>query len=351
MDYPPHAMSRYAAVTESLIEKCQQDYRAGRNLGRSIPSLDAGQAAIVVAESLEADAMLNWSPTKQMNAARQGAVSDWSLIVLAEIFFTAAEDVNPQQDIFAQTRREEFEDLAWTALEKALDSPTASPTVWYEEIYFDVAQRYRLNRNPKALELLERGLAYDLRFYEARNAVNFLRDLAETHLLLNQLDRGLHIYTELLHFDPTDIWTYNAMAISFDDFGLAQLGETAARRGLTLLKTLGDPHHLEEQLTNSVADMQNSEQRGREADADPEAVQALTQALQLDFAAGFSQPLPDFCHQLVPNLKQVPLKQPKKPPQLRSQAADKPGRNDLCWCGSGKKYKHCHMRADLKASR
>jgi preprotein translocase subunit SecA len=23
-----------------------------------------------------------------------------------------------------------------------------------------------------------------------------------------------------------------------------------------------------------------------------------------------------------------------------------PGRNDLCWCGSGKKYKHCHMKAD-----
>ncbi len=24
----------------------------------------------------------------------------------------------------------------------------------------------------------------------------------------------------------------------------------------------------------------------------------------------------------------------------------KPGRNDLCWCGSGKKYKHCHMGGD-----
>jgi preprotein translocase subunit SecA len=24
----------------------------------------------------------------------------------------------------------------------------------------------------------------------------------------------------------------------------------------------------------------------------------------------------------------------------------KPGRNDSCWCGSGKKYKHCHMRKD-----
>ncbi|MCP4167638.1 MAG: hypothetical protein GY759_17355 [Chloroflexi bacterium] len=22
------------------------------------------------------------------------------------------------------------------------------------------------------------------------------------------------------------------------------------------------------------------------------------------------------------------------------------GRNDECWCGSGKKYKHCHMAKD-----
>jgi len=24
------------------------------------------------------------------------------------------------------------------------------------------------------------------------------------------------------------------------------------------------------------------------------------------------------------------------------------GRNDLCWCGSGKKYKRCHMESDEK---
>lgn len=24
----------------------------------------------------------------------------------------------------------------------------------------------------------------------------------------------------------------------------------------------------------------------------------------------------------------------------------KPGRNEPCWCGSGRKYKHCHLQAD-----
>jgi preprotein translocase subunit SecA len=27
------------------------------------------------------------------------------------------------------------------------------------------------------------------------------------------------------------------------------------------------------------------------------------------------------------------------------------GRNDPCWCGSGKKYKHCHMRRDEQSKR
>ncbi len=30
------------------------------------------------------------------------------------------------------------------------------------------------------------------------------------------------------------------------------------------------------------------------------------------------------------------------------EAAADLGRNDLCWCGSGKKYKKCHYEADKK---
>jgi preprotein translocase subunit SecA len=33
-------------------------------------------------------------------------------------------------------------------------------------------------------------------------------------------------------------------------------------------------------------------------------------------------------------------------PQPVRSSGDRPGRNDPCWCGSGKKYKLCHMRAD-----
>ncbi|NND01697.1 MAG: hypothetical protein HKN91_02835 [Acidimicrobiia bacterium] len=29
-----------------------------------------------------------------------------------------------------------------------------------------------------------------------------------------------------------------------------------------------------------------------------------------------------------------------------SKTRSKPGRNDPCWCGSGKKYKTCHLSVD-----
>lgn len=33
-------------------------------------------------------------------------------------------------------------------------------------------------------------------------------------------------------------------------------------------------------------------------------------------------------------------------PTVREE--DRPGRNDPCWCGSGKKYKQCHLKSDLR---
>ncbi|MFO7321214.1 MAG: preprotein translocase subunit SecA [Chloroflexota bacterium] len=41
---------------------------------------------------------------------------------------------------------------------------------------------------------------------------------------------------------------------------------------------------------------------------------------------------------------------PAKPEPARKSAKADIGRNDPCWCGSGKKYKHCHYREDRKVS-
>jgi uncharacterized protein YecA (UPF0149 family) len=36
----------------------------------------------------------------------------------------------------------------------------------------------------------------------------------------------------------------------------------------------------------------------------------------------------------------------KKLNRYQAQKQPKPGRNDPCWCGSGKKYKQCHWKSD-----
>lgn len=36
---------------------------------------------------------------------------------------------------------------------------------------------------------------------------------------------------------------------------------------------------------------------------------------------------------------------------MAEAGAHRPGRNEPCHCGSGKKYKHCHLAADEEADR
>jgi hypothetical protein len=185
-------------------------------------------------------------------------------------------------------------------------------------------------------------------------------DLAETYLWLDELDTGLRILISMLRNDPADIWTYNLMAIAFHKFGLAELGALAARRGLDLLESTGDPENLRRQLLDYLERMERSERCGREAEVDPDVLSELRAALALDFDAGDRHPVVELCRELVPDLDQVPIKRrlpkPDLPPpgdRIRPEPTLPPqlGRNDPCWCGSGKKYKHCHLRSDQEARR
>jgi hypothetical protein len=151
-------------VSQGLIEKCQQDYLAGRDLSQSIGHMEATTVAVIAAESLEADPLLEAPLDTLINQPLEG-LSDWSLAVLAEILFDA---VRLAPDLQGPTRQS-LQARAWTALELALDSPTVSPTLWYEDMFFDVAQEYRMRGDPHAVDLKKRGLAHNLRHTEGIN--------------------------------------------------------------------------------------------------------------------------------------------------------------------------------------
>lgn len=81
-----------------------------------------------------------------------------------------------------------LEARAWTALEKSLDSPYASPLLLHEDVYFEVAQECRTRRDPRALSIMERSLAHVMHFNDGINAESFLCDIAETHLWLGEFN-------------------------------------------------------------------------------------------------------------------------------------------------------------------
>ena len=355
---PEHAFSRYMCVTPSVIEKLQRDYLAGRDLARSLPDMDATTAAVILVESLEADRLWDTLPEALISGRPpepQGEISDFAMAALAELLFTVADQARELGD---EEQARGYRGLAFATLESLLDSPVASPMLWYEDIFSDMGQELRVLGDSNAVEYFKRALAHDLGREEGSNAANLLRDLAEAHLWLDELDEGLRILTAMLCNDPADVWTYNMMAIMFDDLGLVDLGTQGARRGLELIEVQGDPHNLREQLLESLNRLEGSERRGREADVGPEVLADLRAALALDFDAGQGRPMAELCRELVPDLDQMPVKRrwemPDLPPpdevreQRRLPPQRKPGRNDPCWCGSGKKYKHCHMRADRR---
>ncbi len=367
LPYDKHATSRYMCVTVNVIDKLQRDYFAGRDLGRSIPGLSETEATVIVAESLEADRVLNLPPNKVFDGSFESLfdpVSDWPRAVMAEIFFATADFAREQGD---EKGYYSFLSLAWATLEENLNSPVASPMLWYEDIFFDVGQELRGDGEPRAVDFFKRSLAHDLHFHDGMNADGILAELAETYLWVEDYDTGLAILAALLRDDPSNIWIYNLMSLTFDHFGLTEVGAEAARRGMELVEATGDPENLHDQLHNNLNDMEQSEQRGREAEVDPEVLDDLYDALHLDFEAGEHRSSVALYQELVPDLDQVPLMRPPEKPDLPppdvliqrlSASSASPanrgeagrdrdlGRNDPCWCGSGKKYKYCHLRSD-----
>lgn len=366
--FEEHATSTYQCVSVGVIDKLQRVYFSGGDLAHSVPAFDAVEAAVVVAESLEADRLMALFPEGVFEGTFEplfGKLSDFPSAVMADVFFSLL-DVG--EEMAFETTHDVWV-MAWALLEKTLDSPVASPMLWYEDIFEDVAQQAAKAGDFRAVELFKRSLAHDLRFHDGMNADSLLGDLAHTYLRVGDPDPGLEILTGLLRNDPGDIWTYNLMAMSFDSFGLNEIGAEATRRGLAMVDATGDPHQLRDQLTECLDRLKQSEGGGAEAQVDPDVLDALRAALKLDVESGEHRPVVGLARWLVPDIDRVPVKRPPKkpdlpPPEVMMQrlgmSADERsgppsnldlGRNDPCWCGSGKKYKRCHLRSDQAKSR
>jgi tetratricopeptide (TPR) repeat protein len=301
-----HAQSRFQRVTEGVIHQLQSDFFAGRNLGDSNPDVSSEDAAVMVAESLEADVIWNIDPQELLQGAiKKRRECDFLNAALAEILFAVSDTARENKTTEVAKSWWAF---AMASLEEIAKSPTASPMLDYEEIFWELSQKSRDEKNDEAIDWLKRGLAYNLHFENGSNAISILRDIAELYLQAGQFDQGLQILTAVLHQDPADIWTYNIMAISFDRYGLARLGSQAIQRGLQLIEIEGDEEGLRSQLESCQKDMKASKVKDLESEITPLVLTRFRDALSLDFEAGQPVSIPLLCRELVPNLDRVPVK-------------------------------------------
>lgn len=302
-----HAYSRFQCATEGLIHQLQKDFFDGRAPGETAPSMDSDMAALMVAESLEADIIWNHADTMLDGIIKKRRMSDFLRAVVAEICFGVAKVARENKD---EQGVQNWQGVAIANLRELSATPTASPLLDYADIYFELSQEARDPAKHEALDWLKRALAHNLQYNEGRNAMNRLRDIADWHLRAGEFDRGLSIFTALLRHAPDDIWTYNVMAITFDRFGLADLGTQATLRGLQALDVQKDEEKLRGQLMNCLTDMQNSKIKGNEAKVAPSVLDEFQRALNLDFDAGQPVPIPQLCRDLIPDLDQTPVKRP-----------------------------------------
>jgi tetratricopeptide (TPR) repeat protein len=285
------AMTRYTGVTLGLIEKARVDVRLGRGLEMSIPGLSASDIIAIAEDSRKADALARLDEQSLRNVELSSR-SDWELAIIAERFFALGEH-----------------ERAWEALERILDTPEKSIMLWYEDIFLDVAEKYRDDGDlDKAIGYLQRALAHNLHHNKGNNACNFLRDLAEVHLEAGQLDHALTMYDHLLRHDPADIWTCNSMGFDLPRAGLVDLGLEAILRALQIADETGDPESLHDQLTEMLEDTKKAETRGRESEVSPPILADLRQALHLPLDAGSGESLEDLARSLVPHLDDIPVK-------------------------------------------
>ncbi len=308
-----HAVSRFMCVTLGVIDVLQTNFLNEIGLDNEIPGIDREAAAVIVAESLEADRVWNLPPDQLLGGFNQGPESDFKTAVLAEMLFTADQEAQQQN---RQNSQADFWALAMASLEKIALTPTASPLLWYEDIYWELAQDAGKDAPDETLDWLKRGLVHNLHFNAGNNGIPILRDLVDVYIANGELEHGLNMLTALLHQAPDDIWTYNLVAITFDKYGLDGLGIQATQRGLQLLDAKGDPEDLRPQLEDCLKDMQSNQSQDREADIPPGIKVAFRTALELDFDAGKRGPIADLCRELVPDLDRIIVKTRLNPAQI-----------------------------------
>jgi tetratricopeptide (TPR) repeat protein len=139
--------------------------------------------------------------------------------------------------------------------------------------------------------------------------------LAEILMRAGRADEAAPIWAEVKADTPNDVWLYNVAGIEYARAGDHATALTWLSDGLRVAVAADDPEQLVAQLRDFRAEALVA--LGRE----PDELQSVAEAYVARAARTPTASLPH--HRQAP------------------PAGPLPGRNDVCWCGSGRKYKKC----------
>ncbi|MCZ7574696.1 MAG: SEC-C metal-binding domain-containing protein [Ardenticatenaceae bacterium] len=159
--------------------------------------------------------------------------------------------------------------------------------------------------------------------------INFLRAEGEALWLLGRREESEAVFTRLIERFPDEGWGYIGWADNYWLFDSSakeyEQAEQILRKALER-PNLNDRRGLLERLEKLYAEWGKPQE-------------------QAEIAAELKQ---SKAEELEPPRQTLPLPRSLLQAMLSSTAPKKPGRNDPCWCGSGRKYKQCHWKADQK---
>ena len=218
-----------------------------------------------------------------------------------------------------------------------LDARDAAPTIWafYASVKRDRSEDYLVGalwglidlQEPRAADALAELLFEGHYFYELFGFLSLAGDIQAVLPLLLLSTLGARISKDVAQHAAMSLVSIGhrvgreSLLAEFEKVGSGLTGQQKHREGAVDDILATPPQTAEEYFALFYRGLQPE-------DIDLDELRAMDRRLE--------QELEDGPH-----------------PRLRPSSLpdEKPGRNDPCWCGSGKKYKHCHLREDQRRHR
>ena len=360
-----HMTSRYARLSPETIDYCVEVVRDANEAIESHRIFDAADFIVSARGVLEAEQLLE-AKGYDLAEADLSTAGDWTLACVADALQQASVTLRERGNTAVADRLRARE---LTLLRRMVESPWCSPLVNYNDAFSALVDDCRRRRDPACLTFQAGYLVHDLDRMKGANVLGGLRDFGWLHFVLGDRERAADIFTKLLRDDPGDVWTHNEIAFVFAR-DLPELARTAAKRGLEIIGRK-DALNLAPQMQRYVDELDGKQDGPRPANTN-----ALLEALRLAPAERKTMTLRKLCRSVAPETAQVEKKVceplpdaaalrklredlrslPRPAPKLSSPPpvavtkartlpptapGTKTGRNDVCPCGSGKKYKRC----------